>query len=90
MSDFDHHHTNWNDDLFTNRNEGPYGGLSYGEVVSNPTLARIYGLDTWRDETFEVNIDETQSQKTNMKELWYIVLAEAVAVALILFFTIMF
>jgi hypothetical protein len=90
MSNFDDHNQRWNDELFSNRKDGPYGGLSYGEVVSNPTLARIYGLDAWRDEQFQVELDNTQPTRGSLKIIWYLVLAEAVAIGLILFFTFMF
>lgn len=90
MSDFDNHNQGWSDELFSNRNDGPYGGLSISEVLQTPYLAEQYGQYPKQDDNFESIEEASVTNEFNMKALWYVVLAEAVAVALILFFTFMF
>lgn len=90
MSDFDHHQTNWNDDLFSHLNDGPYGGLSISEVLQKPYLAEQYGQYPMQHDNVESIADANVTNEFNLKALWYVVLAEAVAVGLILFFKFIF
>ena len=90
MSNFDDHNQRWNDDLFPNRNDGSYGGLSISEVLQAPYLAEQYGLETHHHDIFNENLKSSVSGRGNLKLDWYLVLAQAVGVAGILFFTFMF
>ena len=81
--------------LFPNRADGAFGGQSLSEVIQNPVLARDYGFDgnpfdQYRDDDHQFTGRDNASQDTNIDALWYIVGAEAVVVALILYFAFIF
>lgn len=90
MSDFDDHNQRRNDDLFRHQTDGPFGGLTYGEVVSNQAFAQLYGLETHNNDIFTADSNVSVSEDGKIKLVWYLVLAQAIGVAAILFFTFMF
>jgi hypothetical protein len=90
MNSFDDHKLRGNEDFFYDQNTGPYGGLSISEVLQQPYLAEQYGLYQKQHDNVESIAEASVTNEFNVKALWYVFLAEAIAVLLILLFTFMF